>query len=669
MDNNKEKITPECIDEETKSCEPQPVKKKEAPILIKNGFLNDKQIDTIIFILALCMGVIHVVYANYIFMSLEIYRTMHLCFALAIGIALVMKLTSKRGVRIINLGLIALVAFCFLYIYINVDAIRLRQWMNTDLDLIVGAILMAMAFYTTIKHFGWVLPVLTLLVVIYPMFGKYMPGALQTTSYSIKQTITNLSIGLQGGVYSLMSVSANYIFLFAIFGGVMSAVGVSQLFSEIGKLIAGRSRSASALTTCITQAMFGTVIANGMATAQMTAPYSLPNMEDAGYKKVTAASILAAASNGGKILPPVMGALGFAIAGFANISYWTVAKMALLPALLYYACIMWYAHLEALKIPSMRIKQIEKPKVNWQILKWKGPVFFIPFTLIIVMMAKGQPITKTACYAMAVILVLGFVTKKEFRPSWRNVVKNFSSGAVTGSKIACCVACVGMMITTFSYSGLNVKLAASIEAISGGSLFVVVLIIFAISIVAGMAGVVIAAYITIATFAVSVLQSMGVSYEVAHFFSAYPSFMATLTPPVAVLTLVVSKLAGTPYGKTSWETCKVAFTGFIMPFVFCYAPAICLMDTTGVWRWIDISIVVLFSFAVQTAFCGWLLEKMSIVERLVLGSGCAVLFTFLMFRHMYLLGIGLALVLIVIAVQVIKRKKNGSELRAQELSA
>ncbi len=336
--------------------------------------------------------------------------------------------------------------------------------------------------------------------------------------------------------------------------------------------------------------------------------------------------------------------------------------MGLLPALLYYACIMWYAHLEASKIPSMREKPKERPKVNWQIIKWRGPTFFIPFTLIIVMMAKGQPITKTACYAMAATVVLGYLTKKEFRPKWRTILKNFSDGAVTGAKIACVVACVGMMITTFSYSGLNVKLAASIEAISCGSLFVVVLIIFAISIVAGMAGVIIAAYITIATFAVSVLQSMGVSYEVAHFFSAYPSFMATLTPPVAILTLVVSKIAGTPYGKTSLETCKVAFTGFIMPFIFCFAPAICLMDTTGAWKWIDISIVVLFAFAVQTVFCGWLFEKMSLVERIAMGSGCVSLFVFLMSRHMVLLGVGLLLILLGIVYQVFKRKRNMQKL-------
>jgi TRAP-type uncharacterized transport system fused permease subunit len=232
------------VAEDTQCCDQEPVSKKKA-VLIPKGFLNDKQIDTIIFVLALCMGIIHIIYANYIFMSLEIYRTMHLCFGLAIGIAVIMKMSSKRGVRIINLALLAAVAFCFLYIYINLDAIRLRQWMNTDLDLIVGVMLMALAFYTTIKHFGWVLPVLTLLVVIYPMFGKNMPGALQTTSYSIKQTITNLSIGLQGGVYSVISVSANYIFLFAIFGGVMSAVGVRDLFAEIGKLVReGRAAAA-----------------------------------------------------------------------------------------------------------------------------------------------------------------------------------------------------------------------------------------------------------------------------------------------------------------------------------------------------------------------------------------------------------------------------------------
>ena len=624
---------------------------------LTSGFLSDKMVEWLIFGLAFSMGVIHIIYANHVIMSLETYKTMHLCFGLGIGVALLMK-SAKRGIRIVHLIMLLAIAFSFIYIAVNVDALRLRAWMNTDLDIAVGLILIVMAYYTTFRHFGWVLPALAFIIMIYPMFGKYFTGVLQTTNYTLKQTIVNLSIGLQGGVYQVMAISANYIFLFSVLGGVMGAVGVQHLFAELGKLVAGRIRAGSAITTCVMQALFGTVVSSGIATAQLSAPYSLPEMEKAGYTKLQAAAILTASSNGGAILPPVMGVVAFGIAGYAGIPYWTVCKMGLIPALLYFACIIWYGHLQAMKNPMMRVKKMERPPVDWEIIKWKGMAFLAPFILIIVMLAKGQPITKVASYAMAVTIIFAYATKKEYRPKWRNIFKNFSSGAVAGAKIACCVACIGTLVTTFNNSGLSVKLASSIGDIAGGNLFIVILIIYLISIIAGMAGVAVAGYFVVAAFSVSILTNLGVGYEIAHFFSAYPSFFAVLTPPVAILSLVVAKLADQPYGKTALETCKVAFTGFIMPFVFCYAPAICLMYATGIWKWIDIGIVVLFAFGVQTVFCGWLLDHMNIAERVIMGGGCVLLFIFLMQRHMLMLYLGILLILAIIAMQIIKSRSQ-----------
>jgi TRAP transporter 4TM/12TM fusion protein len=401
---------------------------------IERGFLNDKTVDIALMTLTLCMVAIHFVYAQYIFMSIEVYRTMHMCFAMAICLLLTMKSSSKRGIRILHFVFVLMIAFSFVYITLNVDELRLRAWMNTDLDLIVGLILMAAAYYTAGKHFGWVLPILTFIIMIYPMFGQYFTGVLRTTSYSITQTITNLSIGLTGGVYASISVSADYIFLFMVLGGVMGAVGVQSLFVELGKLLVGRFRSGSAQITAVSGAMFGTVSGAAISIAALCAPFCLPNMRKDGYGRVESAAILGASSTGGIILPPIMGAAAFAVAGFANIPYWTICKMAIIPAILYYGSIMVYSHLRAMKNPILRNKPKVKPVVDFDIIKWKMWTFLIPFVLIIIMLSKGYSITKTAFYATFVVIICGYATKKQYRPKFKDIIKGIVEEALQAQR-------------------------------------------------------------------------------------------------------------------------------------------------------------------------------------------------------------------------------------------
>lgn len=636
-------------------------KNQKIKIPIEKGFLNDRSINVMIMIITLCMVLIHFIYAQYIFMSIEVYRTMHMCFGLVICLLLTMKDASKRGVRILHFVFVLMIAFSFAYIALNVDAIRLRAWMNTDLDLIVGVALIAMAYYMAGKHFGWFLSILTFIVMIYPMFGQYFTGALRTTSYSITQTITNLSIGLTGGVYASISISADFIFLFMVLGGVMGAVGVQSLFVEVGKLLVGRFRSGSAQITAVSGALFGTVSGAAISIAALCAPFCIPNMRKDGYGKVESAAILGASATGGIILPPIMGAVAFGVAGFANIPYWTICKMAIIPAVLYYGSIMLYAHLRAMKNPILRNRPKEKPVINYDLLKWKAASFVIPFILILVMLSKGLSVTKTAFYASLAVVICGYATKKQYRPKFKEIIKGIVDGGITGAKLAVCIACLGILITTFSTSGLNVKLAATIASIGGGNMFLILLTIYFIIILAGMAGVVLAAYFTVAAFSISVLTNLGVDYNVAHFFTAYPAFFATITPPVAIASMMVSKMAGTRYGPTAIETCKTAIAGFIVPFLFCYAPAIVLQgDMTSIWSWVDILIATISFASIQFLLARYYLTKLNVVEMSILGLSIVTFMLFFGQRYLFLLIGGFAGILVVTALQFIKFKKSNS---------
>jgi hypothetical protein len=257
--------------------------------------------------------------------------------------------------------------------------------------------------------------------------------------------------------------------------------------------------------------------------------------------------------------------------------------------------------------------------------------------------------TMHLCFAMAIAILV--IMKNTSRRGERILHLIFF--------LACCCACIGTLVTTFNTSGLSVKLASSIETLSNGNLLIVLLIIYFISIIAGMCGVAAAGYFTIAAFSVSVLTHMGVSYNVAHFFSAYPAFFATLTPPVALVSLLASKMADTKYGSTALEACKVSITGFILPFLFCYTPAICLAaDMSNIWAWVDIGAVVLGSVALQAFWCRYIFTNMKSFETIITGVSAVMLFLFCGQKHWFLLFGGVVGCAVVLAWQLIKLKKE-----------
>ncbi len=331
----------------------------------------------------------------------------------------------------------------------------------------------------------------------------------------------------------------------------------------------GRFRSGSAQISVVNTAMVGMVCGNAIANVTMTGPYCIDNMKKNGYNPTTATAISCVGSNGGQILPPVMGIVAFSMAGYAGIPYWTICKMAIISAILYYLSLSLYAHLHALKTPELRTRIVEKPVVDWDVMKWKGPAFVVPFIIIITLLIQGKSVMVCGFWAIISVIVMSYLAPKRHRPKFRELIGGFVEGAKQGAQMGACCAVIGMLVCTFTTSGMGVKLTSGIESWSHGSLFLALLILYIASIIAGMAGVSVAAYFTAAAFAVPALQKLGIAYATAHFFCVYPASYSTITPPVALTTLVGTQISGTPYGKTAIECCKICGVSFLAPFLFC----------------------------------------------------------------------------------------------------
>ena len=284
-------------------------------------------------------------------------------------------------------------------------------------------------------------------------------------------------------------------------------------------------------------------------------------MKEVGYKPEQAGAIEAAASNGGQILPPVMGITAFAMAGVTGIPYIKICAMALIPALLYFFNTGVYVQLQAVK----QNVTLSHERVNYRELAFTAPVIIVPFGLIVLLLGIGNSVMFVAFYAIVSIIVLSMF-RKSTRPSLRQIIEGFSEGAYLGAQIAAVTAAVGLMITTFTMSGLGLKLASGVQTLSGGNFHLTLIIVALICILLGMAGISIAAYLIVAMFAAPALMKAGVPFEMAHFFVLFPALFAYITPPVAFLAIIGAKLAGASYWKTAIETIKVAGIGLPVAF-------------------------------------------------------------------------------------------------------
>lgn len=628
------------------------------------GVLPEKIYDYLLVFFCLGMCVMHMIYAKKSFLQQEVYLTMHMFFSFII---LFLSTAKKSESKIHNAFLFLSVALTFaftIYICCNLEGLRVRQWVSTNLDVVVGITMIILALYACWLGFGKFIPILVIIVCIYPFFGKYMPGPFRTSALPFSRTISNLSIGLTTGLYdSTLTISANYTFLFCVFGGVMSATGVQKFFGEFGKWTVGRFRSGSAQITVVNTAMVGMVCGNAIANVTMTGPYCIDNMKKNGYDATTATAISCVGANGGQILPPVMGIVAFSMAGYAGIPYWSICKMAIISAVLYYLSLSLYAHLHALKTPELRTHIAEKPVIDWDVMKWKGPAFVVPFVIIITLLVQGKSVMVCGFWAILSVILMSYLAPARHRPKVRDLIDGFVEGAKQGAQMGACCAVIGMLVCTFTTSGMGVKLTSGIESWSHGSLFLALLILYIASIVAGMAGVSVAAYFTAAAFAVPALQQLGIAYETAHFFCVYPASYATITPPVALTTLVGTQISGTPYGKTAVECCKICGVSFLAPFLFVSAPVLLLEGSwTDPTTYLQLLAVIVLTVAAQFCWVNYFCTDLTLAERAMFFISFLSLILYIFLGNRILLCLGMAVFAAVIILHMRRWKKLKSSV-------
>ena len=608
---------------------------------------------------ALAMVLYHMVSTQVLLQGTVEHNTTHLGFALVLVFLTTLETSGKRSRRIYLVMLILLSLTALGYIRLFSKELQLRAWFSTVPDLVIGAILILLVLEATRQSFGWLVPLLTVAVVVYPFFGSLLPEPFHTTSYGLKRTISNLSVSLNNGIYgAVLPISANFIFLFVVFGGVLQATGATRFFIELGKLIGRRLHGGPGLMAVVSSAAVGSVTGNIAANIAITGSFTIPLMKKTGYTPEQAAAIEAAASNGGQIMPPVMGIVAFGMAGMTGIPYVRIIAMAIVPAFLYFFCVGTYVQLNARKLGIEQARE----EVDVKVMLSAAPQFLVPLGVIVAMLVKGYTVWYVAFWAIvsAVLASLAVcVLKREKLPPVSVYIEGFVNGAKSGAQIAAMGGCIGLILATITMSGLGVKLSSGIERWSGGYLLPALFIIGAICVFMGMGGPSLTAYIIASIFAVPALTRMGVGFEQAHFFTMFTTIFAYLTPPVAIGAVIAARLAGGGYTRTAIEAIKAAAAGFLLPFLFIYCPVLLLLPQEPAAAAAGAFAGMLMLFTLQVALVGYYLTRCRLQDRALALLSFALLLIFFPLQNYILFATGI-IVFIMLTYRQFRAVRAGS---------
>ena len=516
--------------------------------------------------------------------------------------------------RVVDWVLIALTAVVSFYVIFNFETYTttMQNNMMTKELYVFGIIITLLVLEAGRRMLGNVLPIIAIVAIIYALTGDKIPGLFGHRGYSMQRVV--LSIFSDRGVYGTpIGTSATNVYLFLLFAAFLSVSGADIIFQNIAIAAAGRKRGGPAKMAVIASAFFGTISGSCVANVVSTGAFTIPLMKRNGYPKKFAGAVEAVASTGGQIMPPIMGAAAFVLSDVAGVPYAEVCIAAILPALMYYICLVKMVDLEAVKHNLAGLSEDEVPNLKESLAR--GMKLFIPVGVLLFMMLgmKTTPM-KAAIFATAAILVTGVLDSKD-----RMTVKGVVDGAVAAGKSLCSVvaACstAGIVVAVFSLTGLGLKFSNFIVQLGSNSLIPSLILAMLVCAILGMGLPTTAAYIVCATAIAPALTGLGLPILAAHLFLLYFASISAITPPVAVASYAAAGIAEENPMKVGLQAVKLGITGFILPFAFALNPDYITFgwNLQTLLTWIS-GMVVCYSLAIMLQ--GYVESRITVLERL-----------------------------------------------------
>ncbi len=584
--------------------------------------------EGLLLLLGLSMFAYHMFSTQYLFLGAYQQQAVHLAFVLTL-LFLNQARLAKSGLNFsYQIGLAVLGLASCAYVFLNITHLEEAFGYPEKQDLVIGVLLIALVIEATRAAWGWTLPLVAALFVGYFMYGHLIPGQLHHREFAFDYIVSYLSIGLSGIFGSFLSISANQVFLFVVFGALLGVIRVNDFFFEAGKIAGKVFQGGPGQTAVVSSAMVGMVSGAAVANVAITGAFTIPFMKKVGYKPEFAGAIEATASTGGQLMPPVMGAAAFLMASFLGVSYAEVMLAGVIPAVLYFWGVM-------LGVQFLAVRNNIRPpieSIDFKLLVRRLPLFAIPLGVLIVMLLLQYSPAIAAFWAIVLSVGLAYLGR-ETRPAFKELMKCLAGGALIGAQIGVSLAIVGLIAQTLITTGLGTKIAGLVDILSAGNLVIALLVTMVVSIVLGCGVPTSAAYTLVAIVVVPIIVKMGVEPISAHFFAFYFAVISALTPPVALAALAGAGIAGANYFKTSLSAAKLAISGFIIPFLIVFNPALVFKPTSWQWALGTYIAVPLAMTTLTAAIYGCGLTVFNKTERLLAVFVTVTLFGYSVFRH------------------------------------
>ena len=573
----------------------------------------------IVFAIAVCMSLFQI-YTGF-FGELPGSRQLSIHLAFALVLCYLCNPRSKKSPRhhisASDIFLAVLGGATALYLFVNYDHVVTSVGDAALYDLIIGGVLIVLVLEATRRSISPILPIITIIFLLYAFLGPYLPGDMGHRGFRVKRIIDHIFMTGEGLWGVPLRVSATFVYLFVLFGAFLDKIGAGEYLINISFALMGRFRGGPAKAAVVASCAMGSISGSSIANTVTTGAMTIPLMKKVGFKNHVAGAVEVAASTNGQLMPPIMGAAAFIMAEIIGVPYIEIVKAAFIPAILSYTAIFSIVHLEAIKENIRGLTKEECPPMVKTLIS--GLHFLIPLFLLIwlLLVTMWTPTTAASWAILAGCVVAignniyrgrrlfpGYVRMDiessdpayasylqdsrgfAFKRSRKEIMGSLETGARNMAGIAAACACCGIIIGVVTLTGLGLKMATLITEAAGGHLFLTLLFSVFASIILGMGLPTTATYIIMAAMTAPAIMTisadlgLGLPVVAVHLFVFYYGIVADDTPPVGLCAYAAAGIAGADPIKTGWKSFRLDLAAFTLPFMFIYNTKLLMIDTT-----------------------------------------------------------------------------------------
>ncbi|MDK6202735.1 TRAP transporter permease [Oligella urethralis] len=506
------------------------------------------------------------------------------------------------------------------------DLLQSITWGYTQFDTFLSIIGVLLLLEATRRTVGVPIVVVAVLMIAYALFGNYVPTkTLSHQGYEFSDVATRLWYRDSGVFGTPLQISAKYIYLFLFFGVILVNTRIGQFFNDLAFGLTGRFTGGTAKAAVVASCLQGMVSGSSVGNTVASGSFTIPMMKNSGFKPEFAAGTEAAASTGGQIMPPIMGAAAFIMMEYLGVSYAAIMAAAIIPASLYFLGIFIGTHFEAKRLGIVGLPKSELPVIREQ-MKQYGYMLLPLFVIIITVMVGYTP-QRAVIYGIAAAFLVSFV-RKDTRLSIKKFFYLLEQGARVALPVIAAVATAGVIAGVVSMTGLGAKFAASIIALSNGYLFLALFFTMLACLILGMGLPTTANYVVTATIAApALINGFDLAPISVHMFVFYFGILADITPPVCLAAYAGAGIARANPFISGVSAVKLAVAAFVVPYIFVYSP-ILVMDNVSAIPLIATTITAVVGMvAVSSAMIGFLIRNSRFYERILLfGAGILLIF-------------------------------------------